>query len=661
MNTSTPIHMAARRQRGSVVISSAIALSMLVIVLLGSELGYLFFMKREYQKAADLAATAGAQAVQPTNCGPAQTAAVANAALNLSNPAVITAASVVCGRWDAATMPAPHHFLAGSQPFNAVRVQIDHAPALLLPGLPGNQSRTLQLMAQAAQLQPLAVLNIRSTLASVSSDRSALLNALFNGLLGGSLDIDMVGWKGLATTDLKLFSYLDQLAIDLNLTAGDYDAVLATNASVGTLLSAAAKVLDRDGNTAQAALSALDAIRLAGDIPAIPMIRLGDVLNLQTGVQTAGLDTTVQLLQLIEGLVFQAADGVSAVSAEIPVPSIPNVVAGKAYVKIIEAGRISAVGNPELAELEPLGPDRIFVRTAQVRTLVSMNMPALSIPSTIINSVLGPVTDVLNSLLGKGLVSGLAELLGCALGCDRIVTDIKVLPNPRLDILIEAGGGQSHVTEVDCTSGARNLRTSTTTNGATIRIGQLGATPAAARTNAFSGGMPLAADPIPILDIGSMECRLGLLGIGRVSCKTATRVPYSGGGLGIQANPPSLLGDTQTQTFDNPPALEEAPIYQTATSQNIVNSIGNTLGGLNVLTAIAPTGTAPSLLGSVLTGLTTALGAVLNLAQTAVNTLLSPLLDPLLNALLKDVLGVNLAETEVGARLSCNRAVELVY
>ena len=38
---------AARRQVGSVVINAAIALALIVITLIGTELGYLFFLKRE--------------------------------------------------------------------------------------------------------------------------------------------------------------------------------------------------------------------------------------------------------------------------------------------------------------------------------------------------------------------------------------------------------------------------------------------------------------------------------------------------------------------------------------------------------------------------------------------------------------------------------------
>jgi len=44
-----------------------------------------------------------------------------------------------------------------------------------------------------------------------------------------------------------------------------------------------------------------------------------------------------------------------------------------------------------------------------------------------------------------------------------------------------------------------------------------------------------------------------------------------------------------------------------------------------------------------------------------ISGVLSPLLDPLLNPLLSNVLGANLAQTAVGARLNCSSGAELVY
>lgn len=654
---------AAPRQRGSVVITSVIALSLLVIVLVGVELGYMFFLKRELQKTADLAALAGAQALEDESCTTATAAAIANAARNLPiGMAALGADSVACGHWDPSSrLTAPHFGPPESgQRFNAVRVTFSRTPALLLAGIPGNEPRPIGVDALAARKHPLAALNIRSTLVSVDSTQSPLLNAVFGGLLGGSLTLDAVGWNGLINTDLKLLSFLDELALQLGIGAGKYDEVLATDVSVGTLVQAMINALQRSGGAAQVAIDALNLIKIAANAaPAQPLLKLGDLLGVQAGTDAAGLDTSIQLFQLLQGVV-QAANGKNGLAADV------NLAGLTASVKVIEPPQVSAIGDPALAKLNPTGPDQIFVRTAQVRTFISIAMPALDAVTNLVNAVLAvvsPVTDLLKNLLGLNLVTGLTNILNCVLGCTRDVTDIKILPAPlRLDISLDAGSGASRVTDFSCTAGAKSLTAQTTTSIANLRVGSLGATAAIAKANAFASTTPPAVSTVPIIDIGSQSCLLAPLGLAVISCNAASRKAFHGGGLGIQASLP-IGSSTQLQLFQNPPELEAPPAYLEISTQNIVNSLSNTLSGVsNLLTVIPPNPPVPAAtLPTFLTALNNALGGVISAVQDVVSDALSPLLDPLLTTLLRDVLGTNLGQTEVGARLSCSKGAELVY
>ncbi|MEJ1164204.1 TadG family pilus assembly protein [Variovorax sp. CCNWLW186] len=654
---------AARRQGGSVVITAIIALSLLVIVLVGVELGYMFFLKRELQKTADLAALAGAQALEDESCTTATAAAIANAARNLPPAmAALGADSVVCGHWDPSSRPTAPHFgpPESGQRFNAVRVTISRTPALLLAGIPGNEPRPIGVDALAARKHPLAALNIRSTLVSVDSTQSPLLNAVFGGLLGGSLNLDAVGWNGLINTELNLLSFLDELALQLGVGAGKYDEVLATDVSVGTLVQAMINALQRSGSAAQVAIDALNLIRTAANAaPAQPPLKLGDLLGVQAGTDAAGLDTSIQLFQLLQGVV-QAANGKNGLAADV------NLAGLTASVKVIEPPQVSAIGDPALAKLNPTGPDQIFVRTAQVRTFISIAMPALDAVTNLVNAVLAvvsPVTDLLKNLLGLNLVTGLTNILNCALGCTRDVTDIKILPPPlRLDISLDAGSGASRVTDFSCAAGAKSLTAQTTTSIANLRVGSLGATAAIAKANAFASTTPPAVSAVPIIDIGSQTCLLAPLGLAVISCNAASRKAFHGGGLGIQASLP-IGSSTQSQLFQNPPELEAPPAYLEISTQNIVDSLSNTLSGLsNLLTVIPPNPPVSAAnLPNFLTALNNALGGVIAAVQDVVSDALSPLLDPLLTTLLSDVLGANLGQTEVGARLSCSKGAELVY
>lgn len=653
----------ARRQGGSVVVTATIALSLLVIVLIGVELGYMFFVKRELQKTADLAALAGAQALEDESCTTATAAAIANAARNLPpGMAALGADSVACGHWDPSSRPSAPHFgpPESGQRFNAVRVTFSRTPALLLAGLPGNDPRPIGVDALAARKHPLAALNIRSTLVSVDSTQSPLLNAVFGGLLGGSLTLDAVGWNGLINTELKLLSFLDELALQLGIGAGKYDEVLATDVSVGTLVQAMINALQRSGSAAQVAIDALNLVRIAANAaPAQPPLKLGDLLGVQAGTDAAGLDTSIQLFQLLQGVV-QAANGKNGLAADV------NLAGLTASVKVIEPPQVSAIGDPALAKLNPTGPDQIFVRTAQVRTFVSIGMPALDAVTNVVNAVLAvvsPVTDLLKNLLGLNLVTGLTNILNCTLGCTRDVTDIKILPAPlRLDISLDAGSGASRVTDFSCAAGSKSLTAQTTTSIANLRVGSLGATAAIAKANAFSSTTPPAVSTVPIIDIGSQTCLLAPLGLAVISCNTASRKAFHGGGLGIQASLP-IGSSTQLQLFQNPPELEAPPAYLEISTQNIVDSLSNTLSGVsNLLTVIPPNPPVSAAnLPNFLTALNNALGGVIAAVQDVVSDALSPLLDPLLTTLLSDMLGANLGQTEVGARLSCSKGAELVY
>src|SRR5690606_34061906 len=86
-------------------------------------------------------------------------------------------------------------------------------------------------------------------LATVDSRQSVLLNALLSAL-GGTVQLDLAGWQGIASTQLNLLGYLDQLAIDLDLKAGDYQQLLTADATATQLLQAAVKVLQQSGAAA---------------------------------------------------------------------------------------------------------------------------------------------------------------------------------------------------------------------------------------------------------------------------------------------------------------------------------------------------------------------------------------------------------------------------
>jgi uncharacterized membrane protein len=678
-----------------VVITATIALSLLVIVLVGVELGYMFFLKRELQKTADLAALAGAQALQDESCTTATAAAIANAARNLpiGMPAV-GADSVVCGHWDPSSRPSAPHFgpPESGQRFNAVRVTISRTPALLLAGIPGNAPRPIGVDAVAARKHPLAALNIRSTLVSVDSTQSPLLNAVFGGLLGGSLSLDAVGWNGLINTDLKLLGFLDELALQLGIGAGKYDEVLAADVSVGTLIQAMINALQRSGSAAQVAMGALNLIKIAANAaPAQPPLKLGALLGVQAGTDAAGLDTSVQLFQLVQGVV-QAANGKNGLAADVSLAGV------SASIKVIEPPQFSAVGDPALAKLAPLGPNKIYVRTAQVRTLISADIGATGqLLTTLISGLLNALTSLTSALFS--ILSSIIDLtppgscaviaLNCHTPAKTEILDVKALPLPiRIDINIDVASAASYVTDYDCTNNAdRKLWANSTSNIATLRIGKMGSSAADAKSKVFSSSsVPPIVEPIPLVDIGTIQtrktCTVVVLGVCVGSVQeylqpngtwtnqrtTAQRTAFGGGGIGLSVNPSPLGGSADSLLFHSsePGLLKEiddtaapAQTYlSTSATNNVAGLLTDSINGLQ-LDLYGPNAST-GLLGAILHTTDAAATAVFSLLKTLIAPLISSVVNSLVESLLKN-LGIDLADAEVGARLSCKAGAELVY
>lgn len=653
---------ARRAMRGAIAVVGALWLGVAVICLMAIDIGHVFWQQREVQKIADMAAMAAA-AGQSAECASQALLGARRNGLRLDTELE----SVQCGNWDpkqpvaqagTGTDRPDQFFVAAREPFNAARVTVRRTvPYFFFFG--GDVSRVLTATATAARATPLAVLNIRSTAADFDTSRSPLLNAVVGGLLGGSIDLTAVGWQGLVNTDVDLLSYLDALAVELGVRVGDYEQLLQTTTDVGTLLRVAADVLQRGGNTANATVEAINALLgIEAAVPSgAPLLKLADFLQVQSGSSLSGLDVGLQAMQLVQGVV-QAANGKSGLAADVPA-NLLGLVNARVSVKVIEPPQISAVGDPELARLAPQGPDQIFVRTAQVRTLVSVDLPVLSGVTGLLNTVtaaLAPVTNVLNNLLSLNLV-GLVESVTCLIACERTLTDVALLPPPlRLDLSIEAGNGQSYISDYQCDASSRSLTTQTRTSLGDVRIGRMGTSALDAKNRVFATRSLPVVDSVPVLDIGSKRCSV-LLGV-PISCQP--RTPYVGGGLGISAQIPIAASDV-TQVFSNPPQLDEPPRYQAISTQGIVSSLEDTVRGLNLLKPIPPVSAAEGPgLGNLLTQLTAALSGVINALGNVVSSVLSPLLDPLVDSLLK-ALGIDVAQTEVSGRLSCSANVELVY
>lgn len=363
------------RQRGAIGLMAAGTLALaLGFTLLVIDTGRLYMEQRKLQRVAD---TAALEAVsRDGNCKSGQSAttyATQSATRNGFTVSADNTLIVSCGtlQTGAENLRA---FVVDATKTAAVQVIVSRPVTTsiaagigaLLSGAPVSLTTRLDATAVAAEPKiTLAQLSIRSTLLSVDSARSNLLNPLFSTLLGGNVNLTVGGWDGLVKTDINLLKFMDQLAIELGVSAGNYTALLNTQGSVTKFIKAAANVVNLNGASAEVK-TALTNLQVAAT-GASP-IKLGDLLTLQTGTQEAGLDATVQLFQLIQGFV-QLANKNSAVNSTLPV-NVLGLAGVTTHIKVIQPPQFSAVGDPALAKVAPLGVNKIYVRTAQDRKSV---------------------------------------------------------------------------------------------------------------------------------------------------------------------------------------------------------------------------------------------------------------------------------------------------
>lgn len=312
----------------------AVVFAVLVaVVLLGVlQLGYGAYMKREMQKAADLAALSAVQVLSlgaSADCTRAAAAGRASALANLPNILDTFTESdltVTCQVWDPARSDATgmHVFeAAGGQAYNAVRVTVRKQLANLAPGVGGV---TASAAAVATRTAPVAAFTVGSRLLRL--ERGGLLSQLLATAGASPAQLDVLDAAGLANVAITPAGLLEALGLPLSAVTGvgTPDQLAALNAlTLGQLLNATLSVIDKQG-TASADVALLrNAINtvLALMPLNLPVKLLGDggVLDLHVagGDASAALQAEVNARNLLETALV-IANGSNLINLGLSVP-----------------------------------------------------------------------------------------------------------------------------------------------------------------------------------------------------------------------------------------------------------------------------------------------------------------------------------------------------
>ncbi|MGR9421234.1 pilus assembly protein TadG-related protein [Rhizobium leguminosarum] len=257
-----------------------------------------------------------------------------------------------------ASVPLGSRFAAGIQPYDAVKVGITQKAELIF-ATAFAAAPNLRAVGTASASK-LAAFSIGSRLASLNG---GVLNTLLGSLLGTSLSLKVADYEALTSADIKLLPFLDMLATDLNLTAGTYDELLATDISYPRLL----KTLGKTGGLTLTVTKALDAIEKAPGTSQVK-IRLEDLFNLgPTGERLIGSGSHLSAEASVMDIVSAAA--VAANQEKQVAANLNGSVPGLATVKLT-----LAIGEmPKGAASSGIGATGATVRTAQVRLALDVS------------------------------------------------------------------------------------------------------------------------------------------------------------------------------------------------------------------------------------------------------------------------------------------------
>lgn len=548
------------QQRGAIGLMAALTMALaLLCTLVVVDSGRLYMEKRSLQKVADMAALEAAS-LSGTCIGSNTASGYAVQSATRNSFTVTDSTRTLTTRCGSLTTGADGRrtFTVDATKSDAIQVTVSHSvPRSIAAGVgamfdANPQPTDVQLTAVAVAtppLPPLAQLTIASTLATIDSTRSALLNTLWGGLLGGTLNISAAGYQGLTNANINLLKFLDQLAIDVNAKAGDYTTLLGSNIAISQILNTSLKVLPQASSTAQTAINSLNV--LAGSTT----VKLQDLIDLQTGAPAAALNTSLSLFNLAQGLV-QAANSNNALAANLGLNlGVANVTA---KVKVVEPAQLSAIGDPSK------NPQNIEVRTAQVRTMISVD--------------LSPLTSSLKTALNLGPLLSLS-----------------IAPTP-LDVNIEISPAATHVTGYSCASDAtKSLSVLTTTSAAVVKAGMINT--AAWSSNASA----LTVSPAPVASL----TLLGLTGAIAVSIDT----------------PVGQTSQSSVYAVPNEIGMTPYPV-QSFSTKNLVGSLQNSNISVSLTGPILST--IGALLGGILNNITGLITGLLSpLLDPLINQVLS--------------------------------------
>lgn len=450
--------MGRERQRGAIgVMAAGTLLLALICLALVIDTGRLYYEQRKLQRVVDMAALEAAS--QGGLCGlpsGVQGYVTTSAARNGFVPAtgdslVATLGSVTFdGGYGSAS--SRRTFIAGGDPADSVRVQATHTvPSSLLLNVAslfsGASSNTVLSAQAVGRRTAMAGISAGSGVLSLDSTNSPLLNALLGGLLGTTINLDLVTYQGIAGANVSLLALSQQLkAAGVNLELGKIDSLLGANVTAAQLLQAMVNAADAS-QLANVNTSLLRTALATINVPTANLT-LGQILSVVApdSVRDTALSAGVNLLDLLMATAMVANKN-NAVNVDLK---------GKNIAGVVPTVKLQVISPPTIAIGYPgkdsAGNWRIVAKNAQVQLIVGANANLLGL--NLVNLALN---------LRVGVAEGYAALDSIQCGGVGQSTTVNVKARPgvasanidaNVSLLSGASGSLLGVTITNTATGA---------------------------------------------------------------------------------------------------------------------------------------------------------------------------------------------------------------
>jgi uncharacterized membrane protein len=340
-----------RSEHGSVAIISAVAMvGMISFAAIAIDVGSIHYDSRRLQGTTDLAAIAAAS-------NTANATLAARSTFTDNGRWTLSTMTVEMGNYDPDTTKAANlRFVVNRQPINAARVTARAPSPIYFARMFRNSN--VDIDAQAIATRPAeAAFSIGSRLLSLEG---GVINAILGQMLGSNVNLRVMDYRALADADINLLNFLDQLAIDADVTAGTYQQVLDADVTAGKILNAMAKTARTESkvDAAEALEDLAHAVSGSTPVDLSHMLDLGKAASAQIGTSAQyGLSAAVNAMQMVNALALVANDE-HQVDVDLGT-TIPGLLKTELSLVIGEP--------PQGTSWITVGEKGAFVRTAQTR------------------------------------------------------------------------------------------------------------------------------------------------------------------------------------------------------------------------------------------------------------------------------------------------------